>query len=180
MNSCFNDRKGKVFCIVSWPAMKSGYIMITQSVEDRGVSPTIHQHWWQTWISMVRSFYSAFGAIKWVYFIMSCSNRLKPSWGIVIDSNWCTWADHLRKKRPLYGSRHDKVILQHNNAIPHVAKRRKTYMEMLKWEVWHDSLYSPDVALSDYHLFRSLTHDLAEQHFHSYKDAKKWVDSWSA
>jgi hypothetical protein len=23
-----------------------------------------------------------------------------------------------------------------------------------------------------------MTHGLAEQHFHSYKDAKKWLDSW--
>jgi len=25
-----------------------------------------------------------------------------------------------------------------------------------------------------------MTHGLAVQHFHSYKDAKKWVDSWIA
>jgi len=36
--------------------------------------------------------------------------------------------------------------------------------------------YSPDLAPSDYHLFRSIAHDLTEQHFHSYEDAKKWVD----
>jgi len=44
VNSCFNGRKGKVFCIVSWLAMKSGYSMISLSVENRGVSPAIHQH----------------------------------------------------------------------------------------------------------------------------------------
>jgi len=25
-----------------------------------------------------------------------------------------------------------------------------------------------------------MAHNLAEQHFHSYEDAKKWVDSWIA
>jgi len=25
-----------------------------------------------------------------------------------------------------------------------------------------------------------MAHDLAEQHFHSYENAKKWVDSWIA
>ena len=84
----------------------------------------------------------------------------------------------LKEKRPQYEERHDKVILQHDNARPHVAKPVKTYLETLKWEVLPHPPYSPDIAPSDYHLFRSMTHGLAEQHFHSYEDAKKWVDSW--
>ena len=40
--------------------------------------------------------------------------------------------------------------------------------------------YSPDIAPSDYHLFQLIAHGLAEQHFHSYEDAKKWVDTWLA
>ena len=43
--------------------------------------------------------------------------------------------------------------------------------------IWWDQLgviyYSPDIAPSDYHLFRSMAHGLAEQHFHSYEGAKK-------
>ena len=30
---------------------------------------------------------------------------------------------------------HEKVILQHDNARPHVAKPVKSYLETLKWEV---------------------------------------------
>ena len=41
--------------------------------------------------------------------------------------------------------RHDKVILPHNNARPHVAKVVKTYLETLKWEVLPHPPYSPDV-----------------------------------
>ena len=59
----------------------------------------------------------------------------------------------LKDKRQ-YNERHDKVILQLDNARPHVAKVVKTYLETLKWEVPHPP-YSPDVAPSDYHLFRS-------------------------
>ena len=40
----------------------------------------------------------------------------------------------LREKRPQYAQRHEKVILQHDNARPHVAKPVKTYLETLKWE----------------------------------------------
>ncbi|KAG5316079.1 MOS1T transposase, partial [Pseudoatta argentina] len=59
----------------------------------------------------------------------------------------------LKEKRPLYAQRHDKVILLHDNARPHVAKPVKTYLETLKWEVLPHPLYSPDIAPSDFHLF---------------------------
>jgi len=59
----------------------------------------------------------------------------------------------LKDKRPQYNERHDKVILQHGNARPHVAKVIKTYLETLKWEVLPHPPYSPNVAPSDYHLF---------------------------
>jgi len=86
----------------------------------------------------------------------------------------------LKEKRPQYERRHDKIILQHDNARPHVAKVVKKYLETLKWEVLPHPPYSPDLAPSDYHLFRSMTHGLAEQHFRSYEETKKWVDLWIA
>ncbi|UYV84712.1 hypothetical protein LAZ67_X003160 [Cordylochernes scorpioides] len=41
-------------------------------------------------------------------------------------------------------------------------------------------LYSPDIAPSDYYLFRSLQHGLADQHFSKYNEVKKWIDKWIA
>ncbi|GFX50826.1 mariner Mos1 transposase [Trichonephila clavipes] len=86
----------------------------------------------------------------------------------------------LKDKRPQYNERHDKVILQHDNARPHVAKVVKTYLETLKWEVLPHPLYSPDLAPSDYHLFRSMAHGLDDQHFRSYEEVKNRIDSWIA
>ena len=86
----------------------------------------------------------------------------------------------LQEKRPQYEQRHEKVILLHDNARPHVAQVVKTYLETLKWDVLPHPPYSPDIAPSDYHLFRSMAHGLAEQHFHYYEEAKNWVDSWIA
>ena len=82
--------------------------------------------------------------------------------------------------KPQYHERCDKVILQFNNARPHVAKPLKAYLEMLKWEVLSHPLYSPDVAPSDYHLFRSVAHGLAHQHFRFDEEVKQWIDSWIA
>jgi histone-lysine N-methyltransferase SETMAR len=84
----------------------------------------------------------------------------------------------LKEKRPQYAERHEKVILQHDNARPHIAKNVKTYLETLKWEVLSHPPYSPDIAPSDYHLFRSMAHGLADQHFKSYDECKKWLDGW--
>lgn len=86
----------------------------------------------------------------------------------------------LKEKRPQYNERHDKVILLHDNARPHVAKPVKTYLETLKWEVLPHPPYSPDLAPSDYYLFRSMSHGLADQHLRSYEEAKNWLDSWIA
>jgi len=86
----------------------------------------------------------------------------------------------LKQKRPDYAKRHDKVIFQHDNARPHITKAVKETLEALNWDVLSHPPYSPDIAPSDYHLFRSITHDLSEQRFHSYEDTKKWIDSWIA
>ncbi|UYV83676.1 SETMAR [Cordylochernes scorpioides] len=86
----------------------------------------------------------------------------------------------LKIKHPLYAKRHDKVIYQHDNARPHVAKVVKETLEALQWDVLPHPAYSPDIAPSDYHMFRSMTHGLAEQHFTSYEEAKNWVNVWIA
>jgi len=45
-----------------------------------------------------------------------------------------------------YDQRHDKVILLHDNARPHVAKVIKKYLETLKWDVLPHP-YSSDILL---------------------------------
>ena len=86
----------------------------------------------------------------------------------------------LREKRLQYEQRHEKVILHHDSTRPHVAKPVKTYLETLKWEVLPHLPYSLDIAPSDYYFFRSMAHGLTDQHFNSYEDIEKWLDSWIA
>ena len=59
----------------------------------------------------------------------------------------------LQFKRPQYAKRHDKVIFQHDNAWPHVAKVVKETLKALNWNILSHPPYSPDIAPSDYHLF---------------------------
>ncbi|GBP18224.1 Mariner Mos1 transposase [Eumeta japonica] len=61
-----------------------------------------------------------------------------------------------------------------------VAVPVKNYLKTLDWEVLPHPPYSPDIAPSDYHLFRSMAHALSEQRSTLYEDTKNWVDSWIA
>ncbi|GBP50642.1 Mariner Mos1 transposase [Eumeta japonica] len=86
----------------------------------------------------------------------------------------------LKEKRPQYYSRNDKIILLHDNARPYVAVSMKNYLKTFDWEILAHPPYSPDIAPSNYHLFRPIAHALSEQRFTSYEDTKNWVDSWIA
>ncbi|GBP22897.1 Mariner Mos1 transposase [Eumeta japonica] len=70
--------------------------------------------------------------------------------------------------------------LQNQISMPYVAKLVKIYLETLQWEVLSHSPHSPDIAPSDFHLFDSMAHGLADQRFHSYEEAKQWIGSWIA
>lgn len=49
----------------------------------------------------------------------------------------------LKEKRREYKQSHEKVILQHENARPHVDKSVKSYFESLKWEFILQPPHSP-------------------------------------
>lgn len=89
-------------------------------------------------------------------------------------------SNKLQTKRPEWANRHDKVILLYDNARPHVAKSVSDVLKQLNWEMLPHPPYSPDIAPSDYHLFRSMAHGLAKQQFKNYQDVKKWLDEWIA
>jgi histone-lysine N-methyltransferase SETMAR len=83
-------------------------------------------------------------------------------------------AEAVRTKRPSK----TKVIIQHDNARPHVAKLTKAKIQELGWEVLPHPAYSPDLAPSDYHLFRDLQSNLDELHFENDEEAKKWLRTY--
>jgi len=104
-----------------------------------------HQHHGRTF--MIRRWCSVSGG-KRVLFTMSCWNW-RFHYGDRYRLQLICLSRALRGKRPEYEQRHDKVILFHDNARPHVAKVVKKYLETLKWDVLPHPPYSPNIAPSD-------------------------------
>lgn len=86
----------------------------------------------------------------------------------------------LKEKRPESETRHESVIFHHDNARPHVEKSVKNYLENSGWEVLPHPPYSPDLAPSDYYLFRSMQNALTRIRFTSVEGIRNWLDSFFA
>ena len=71
-----------------------------------------------------------------------------------------------------------KVLLQHDNACPHVAKATIETINKLGFEVLEHPAYSPDLAPSDYHLFAPLKDALQGRKFSSDESVQKAVHQW--
>lgn len=94
---------------------------------------------------------------------------------------YCQQLDRLRNqlfvKRPGLVNRKG-VILQHDNARPHAAKLTQEKIRQLDWEVLPHPPYSPDIAPSDFHLFRSMEHSLKNQNFKNADDVRTHLESY--
>ena len=76
---------------------------------------------------------------------------------------YCRQLDKLKRalaeKRPELVNRKG-VVFHHDNAKPHTSLQTQQKLTSLGWDVLPHPPYSPDLAPSDYHLFRSLQNDL--------------------
>ncbi|KFD68494.1 hypothetical protein M514_09348, partial [Trichuris suis] len=69
---------------------------------------------------------------------------------------------------------------QHDNARPHTAIITKTAIQELGWEVPPHPGNSPDLAPSEYHLFRSLAVNLRGDSFNNDENLQKWLADFSS
>ena len=74
--------------------------------------------------------------------------------------------------------RQSQTILLHDNLRAHVAQIVKAALQELEWEVIQHPPYSPDLAPTDYHLFRSLSNHMRGVTFENEKDLKNWLNNF--
>lgn len=89
-------------------------------------------------------------------------------------------SENLMVKRPYSGKGKRPVKLLHDNARPHIASKTKDTILKLGWEILEHPAYSPDIAPTDYHLFRSMQNALSDTDFKSLDDIRKWIDDFIA
>ena len=82
----------------------------------------------------------------------------------------------LIEKRSEWAKGHGKVVLLHDNAPSHISKLAKDTLKSLGWDILPPRPLSFDLAASDYHLFASMGHVLAEQHFSNFEEVGKWLN----
>ncbi|UYV74835.1 hypothetical protein LAZ67_12001208 [Cordylochernes scorpioides] len=81
----------------------------------------------------------------------------------------------IQQKKP---DRQGQIILLHDNARPHVAQVVKAALQELEWEVLQHPPYSPDLAPTDYHLFRSMSNHMRGTTFDDEEDLKTWLNNF--
>ena len=77
----------------------------------------------------------------------------------------------LQQKRPELVNR-EVIVFRHDNARPHTALTSREKLLQLGWEALPHPPYSPDLAPSDFHLFRSLQNSLNGKQFDSDENVK--------
>ncbi|GFT96279.1 mariner Mos1 transposase [Trichonephila clavipes] len=103
---------------------------------------------------------------------------LKP--GEIVNTDRCKQQlldlnDVILERHEQYKKWQHEGIFLDDNAPSLRAKPTKDIVKALGWKPLAQAPYLPDLAPSDYHLFASLGHALADQRF-TYENVKAWLD----
>lgn len=105
--------------------------------------------------------------------------ELLPRNETINSTKYCQQLDRLKaaiaEKRPELANRRG-VVFQHDNARPHTSLVTCKQLLSYSWDVLPHPPYSPDLAPSDYHLFRSIQNSLRDTHFRNEDDVKIHLD----
>lgn len=107
--------------------------------------------------------------------------ELLPENQTINSDKYCSQLDELKRaidrKRPELVNRKG-IVFQHDNARPHTSLETRRKLIELGWDVLVHPPYSPDLAPSDFHLFRSLQNSLNGKNLTSLEACKNHLDQF--
>jgi hypothetical protein len=77
-----------------------------------------------------------------------------------------------------HGMLTSSIVLLHGNVRLHTAAHTQALLQHFNWELFDQPPYSPDVALSDYHLLTYCKNWMGSQHFSSNEKLMEGVKMW--
>uniref|UniRef100_A0A915DJH4 Transposase n=1 Tax=Ditylenchus dipsaci TaxID=166011 RepID=A0A915DJH4_9BILA len=93
---------------------------------------------------------------------------------------YCEQLDRVQKALNEKREHCKKTLFLHDNATPDKAKKTKNKLEKLGWTVVPHPPYSPDLATTNYKLFRSLQNALKEKEFKTVKEIRMFIKDFLA
>ena len=105
-------------------------------------------------------------SVWWDIFGVIHFELLQPN-ATITAQYYCAQLQRLRQKLAQKRAHHETIYFLHDNARSHAAKLTFLALLELGWEILPHPPYSPDLAPTDYHIFRSLQNYLAEKSFDS-------------
>jgi hypothetical protein len=106
-------------------------------------------------------------------------NSLRGTWPSLLSdivNNFAVW-----RKQSSKNARVDDMEWFFSMTTPdHTANMMKAAIQELDWEIFPHPPYSPDLAPSDYHLFRSLSNNLRGISFNNDAELQNWLDDFMA
>ena len=101
--------------------------------------------------------------------------ELLPENQTINSNNYCSQSDRLKAaldEKCLELVNRKRITFHQDNARLHVSLMTRQKLLQLGWEVLIHPLYSPDIAPSDFNLFRSLQNSLNGKNFNPWKTVK--------
>ena len=154
--------------------MKSGFYMSTTHASANGSILKICQNRNQK-TTCIRK--KVMLSVWWDFEGIIYYELLRPN--ITIDSKlYCEQVQNLKVGLQANRPERRKVRLLHDNAKSHTSKITRQKLEEFGWEILPHPPYSPDLAPSDYHLFRSLRNHLVKKQFDDQAQLKSDLENF--
>ena len=105
--------------------------------------------------------------------------KLLPENQMINSNKYCSQLDQLKaalNEKRLELVNRKCVIFHYGNTRTHVPLMTRKKLLQLGWEVLIHPPYSPEIAPSDFHLFRSLQNSLNGNNFNSLEDCKRHLE----